>query len=175
VQRSGGRIDSFTFLRELYAKEGKIGSWYDSNVTAQDPFPWSPQRRTGDTILDALIAPTTSAVVDFTTRIVGWKVEGRYNALSDEVGENWEKGIGLEDSVTDLRQAVATDPKMRVMIVHGYNDLSCPYFASRLIVDQMPDPNRVKLNLYPGGHMFYSRPGSQDAFRRDVMTLFGAK
>ncbi|MBX3485080.1 peptidase S10 [Phenylobacterium sp.] len=174
VQQSGGRIDSFTFLRELYRKEGRIGSWYDSNVTAQDPFPWSAQRRTGDTILDALIAPTTSAIVDLTTRIVGWKVEGRYNALSDEVGENWEKGVELQDAVTDLRQSVATDPKMRALIVHGYNDLSCPYFASKLIVDQMPEPDRIRLNLYPGGHMFYSRPGSMEAFRSDVMALFRA-
>jgi len=175
VQRSGGRIESRAFLRELYRGQGRIGSWYDSNVTALDPFPWSNDQRTGDPILDAIIAPTTSAAVDFTTRIVGWKVEGRYNALSYEVGENWEHGVELQDSVTDLRQALSSDPKMRVMIVHGYDDLSCPYFASKLIVDQMPDPGRVKLNLYPGGHMFYSRPGSQDQFRKDVAALFAAR
>jgi carboxypeptidase C (cathepsin A) len=177
VQLSGGRIDSRAYLRELYRQEGKIGSWYDSNVTQDDPFPWAPTGRRGDPILDAIIAPTTSAMVDFTTRIVGWKVEGRYNALSDEVGENWEKGIELTDAATDLRQAVAADPKMKVLIVHGYDDLSCPYFISRLIIDQMPisgDVNRVRLALYPGGHMFYSRPASQAAFRADVMQVFGA-
>jgi carboxypeptidase C (cathepsin A) len=174
VKRSGGRIESRAFLRELYRSEGKLGSWYDSNVTALDPFPWSPDQRTGDPILDAIIAPTTSAAVDFTTRIVGWKVDARYNALSGEVGENWEHGVELQDSVTALRQAMATDPKMRVLIVHGYDDLSCPYFASKLIVDQMPNPDRVKLNVYPGGHMFYSRPGSMERFRADVMGVFGA-
>jgi carboxypeptidase C (cathepsin A) len=174
VRRAGGRIESRAFLRDLYRRQGRIGSWYDSNVTTEDPFPWSPEQRTGDPILDALIAPTTSAMVDFDTRVVGWKVSARYNALSNEVGENWEKGVELQDSVTDLRQAIATDPKMRVMIAHGYDDLSCPYFASRLIVDQLPDPNRIRLNIYPGGHMFYSRPGSQSAFRHDVMALYGA-
>jgi len=178
VERSGGRIDSRAYLRELYRKEGKIGSWYDSNVTQDDPFPWSPDGRRGDPILDAIIAPTTSAMVDFTTRVVGWKVEGRYNALSDEVGENWEKGVELTNASTDLRQAVAADPKMKVLIVHGYDDLSCPYFISRLVIDQMPisgDPNRVKLALYPGGHMFYSRPASQASFRADVMQVFGVR
>jgi len=176
VQISGGRIDSRAYLRELYRKEGRIGSWYDSNVTQDDPFPWSPTGRRGDPILDAIIAPTTSAMVDFTTRVVGWKVEARYNALSDEVGENWEKGVELTSATTDLRQAVAADPKMKVLIVHGYDDLSCPYFISRLVIDQMPisgDPSRVKLALYPGGHMFYSRPGSQASFRADVMQVFG--
>jgi len=77
-----------------------------------------------------------------------------------------------------LRQASAADPKMRVLIVHGWDDLSCPYFVSRLVIDQMPitgDPSRVKLAVYPGGHMFYSRPSSQAAFREDVKAVFGVK
>ncbi len=77
-------------------------------------LPWSPQGRRGDPILDAIIAPTTSAMVDFDTRVVGWKVEGRYNALSNAVNEAWENGIELTDATSDLRQAVAADPKMKV-------------------------------------------------------------
>jgi carboxypeptidase C (cathepsin A) len=177
VKRSGGRIDARAYLRELYRKQGKIGSWYDSNVTQDDPFPWSPEGRRGDPILDAIIAPTTSAMVDFDTRIVGWKVDARYNALSDEVGEAWENGVELTDPAGDLRQAMAADPKMKVLIAHGYDDLSCPYFISKLIIDEIPinDPNRLKLSIYPGGHMFYSRPGSQASFRQDVMGVFGAR
>jgi carboxypeptidase C (cathepsin A) len=178
VQRSGGRIEGFAFLRELYRKQGRIGSWYDSNVTQEDPFPWAPDNRRGDPILESIIAPTTSAMVDFDTRVVGWKFDGRYNALSADVGENWEKGVELQEATTDLRKAIATDPKMKVLIAHGYDDLSCPYFISRLVVDDMPagaDAARVQLHVYPGGHMFYSRPGSQASFRRDVMSVFGAR
>ncbi|WP_372786644.1 S10 family peptidase [Phenylobacterium sp.] len=178
VKRSGGRIEIGAFLRELYRDTGKIGSVYDSNVTQDDPFPWSATGQRGDPILDAIIAPTTSAMVDFDTRVVGWKAEGRFNALSYDVGENWEKGVELTEATTDLRQAIAADPKMKVLIVHGYDDLSCPYFVSRLVIDQMPitgDPGRVKLSIYPGGHMFYSRPASQASFRSDVLQVFGAR
>jgi carboxypeptidase C (cathepsin A) len=177
VKRSGGRIEIGAFLRELYRDQGKIGSVYDSNVTQDDPFPWAPNGRRNDPILDAIIAPTTSAMVDFDTRIVGWKVDGRFNALSYEVGSDWEPGVELTEATTDLREAIAADPKMKVLIVHGWDDLSCPYFVSRLVIDQMPingDPGRVKLAVYPGGHMFYSRPASQAAFRNDVMAVFGA-
>jgi carboxypeptidase C (cathepsin A) len=86
--------------------------------------------------------------------------------------------VELTEATTDLRQAIAADPKMKVLIAHGYDDLSCPYFVSRLVIDQMPitgDPGRVKLSLYPGGHMFYSRPASQAAFRSDVLQVFGAR
>ena len=178
VRKSGGRIQIGAFLRELYRDKGRIASVYDSNVTQEDPFPWSADGRRGDPILDAIIAPTTSAMVDFATRIVGWKAEGRFNALSYDVGENWEKGVELTEATTDLRQAIAADPKMKVLIVHGYDDLSCPYFVSRLVIDQMPiggDPARVKLALYPGGHMFYSRPASMAAFRNDVLAVFGGR
>lgn len=178
VRTLGGRIDSQTYLRERRRAEGKIGSWYDSNVVADDPFPWSADRRSGDPILDSIIAPTTSAYVDFATRVVGWKAEGRYNALSGEVGENWEKNwFSSAESVTAFRKAVAADPKMKVLVVHGYGDLSCPYFVSRLVIDQMPKAaaGRVRLSVYPGGHMFYSRPDSGAAFRKDVAALFEAK
>ncbi|MCI3133521.1 S10 family peptidase [Phenylobacterium aquaticum] len=178
VRKMGGRVDTGTFLRELYRDTGKLASVYDSNVTAFDPYPWSQAQRANDPILATIIAPTTSAMVDFMTHTVGWKVEGRYNALSNAVNAAWEKDwYNKIESVSDLRQALAADSKMKVLIVHGYDDLSCPFFASRLIVDQIPqmgDPSRVKLQIYPGGHMFYSRPDSQSAFRRDVKALFGA-
>jgi len=179
VRHMGGRVDTQTFLRELYRNEGKLASIYDSNVTTYDPYPWSQGQRAGDPILDAIIAPTTSAMVDFTTHTVGWKVDGRYNALSFAVNAAWEKDWFTNiESASDLRQSMAADGKLKALIVHGYDDLSCPYFASRLLVDQMPPmgaPGRLQLNVYPGGHMFYSRPDSQAAFRHDVMALYGAR
>lgn len=179
VRRSGGRLETQAFLREVFRKEGKLGSRYDANVTAWDPFPFAPQQRTNDPILDGIIAPTTTAMVDFITRTVGWKYVGRYNALSYEVGRAWDR-TGPErerGSVAQLRQAVAIDSKLRVLIVHGWGDLSCPFMASVLIVDQMPimgDPSRVQVKSYPGGHMFYSRPESQALLRSDVRALYAA-
>lgn len=177
VRHMGGRIDSRAFLRELYRDQGKLGSWYDSNVTAYDPFPWSPQQQTGDPILQSILAPTTSAMVDFVTREVGWKVEAHYEALNPEVNRRWEKHWFTSiESASDLRAALAIDPKMRALIVHGYDDLSCPYFQSKLVAAQIPDmgdPGRLQVKVYPGGHMFYSRPESQAALKRDVMALYG--
>ncbi len=178
VRRAGGRLETQSFLREVFRDKGRLGSRYDSNVTALDPFPFAPQQETQDPILDAIIAPTTSAIVDFTTRIVGWKPEARYDALSDTVNRLWDRGKDADtESVSDLRKIVSVDPKLKVLIVHGYNDLSCPFFASRLIVDAMPASaaGRVTLSNYPGGHMFYSRPDSGAAFRKDVMALYGVK
>ncbi len=175
VRQSGGRLETQAYLREVFRDQGKLGSRYDSNVTAWDPFPFSPYQRTNDPILDGIIAPTTTAIVDFITRQVGWDYDGRYHALSYEVNRAWDRKDGRKGSVTELRQAVATDPKLQVLIVHGWADLSCPFMASLLIVDQMPlmgDPARVQVRSYPGGHMFYSRGSSQADLRADARAMY---
>lgn len=178
VKYSGGRIETRAYLREIHREKGEIGSVYDSNVTAPDPFPFSPNQISSDPILEAIIAPTTTAMVDWITRVVGWKTMARYNALSYEVNEQWNRDRVLErGSTADLRQAVAADPKLRVLIAHGWDDLSCPFMGSVLTVDEMPvmgDPKRVAVHEYPGGHMFYTRPGSQSQFLKDVEAMMTA-
>jgi carboxypeptidase C (cathepsin A) len=176
VRRSGGRLEIGAYLREVFRENGKIGSVYDSNVTSYDPFPFAPEQRTSDPLLETIIAPTTTAMVDFVTRVVGWKTDARYNALNFALGSQWdfESRALRTGAVPDLRQAVAADPKLRVLIAHGWNDLSCPFMGSVLTVDQMPvmgDPTRVAVHEYPGGHMFYSRPGSQTGLRQDVQAM----
>lgn len=177
VKYSGGRLETGAYLREVFREEGKLGSVYDSNVTSFDPFPFAPEQRANDPILASIIAPVTTAMVDFVTRTVGWKVDARYNALSYDVGRQWDGGDDLrKGSVPDLRRAVAADPKLRVMIVHGWNDLSCPFMGSVLTADQMPlmgDPTRVSVHEYPGGHMFYTRESSRLELRKDVMEMYG--
>jgi carboxypeptidase C (cathepsin A) len=95
-----------------------------------------------------------------------------------EVNEQWDRDPVLERGSTgDLREAVAADPKLHVLIAHGWDDLSCPFMGSVLTVDEMPvmgDPQRVAVHEYPGGHMFYTRPGSSAAFTKDVEAMFAA-
>jgi carboxypeptidase C (cathepsin A) len=177
VRRAGGRIEIGAYLREVFREQGRIGSVYDSNVSSFDPFPFAPDQRSSDPLLESIIAPTTTAMVDFVTRTVGWNVNARYYALSYDVNGQWDHDSGAlrRGAVTDLRQAVAADSKLRVLIVHGWNDLSCPFMGSILAVDQMPvmgDASRVSVREYPGGHMFYSRPDSQAALRKDVQAMY---
>jgi carboxypeptidase C (cathepsin A) len=177
VKYLGGRIETGAYLREVWREQGKLGSVYDSNVTSFDPFPFAPEQRANDPILASIIAPLTTAMVDFVTRVVGWKVDARYNALSYDVGRQWDRGGNdlRKGAVPDLREAVAADPKLRVLIVHGWNDLSCPFMGSVLTVDQIPvmgDPTRVAVHEFPGGHMFYTREQSRAELRKDVMEMY---
>ena len=88
----------------------------------------------------------------------------------------WDFGRGLNpaESISQLRQILALDPKLKVLVGHGLFDLATPYFGSKILLDQLPafaDAERVKLVVYPGGHMFYSRDASRQAFRAEAEAL----
>ena len=162
VRGEGGRLEIGAYLREVHREKGEIGSVYDSNVTGADPFPYSYNSEASDPILESIIAPTTTAAVDFITHTVGWKTDARYYALSYEVNAQWDRG-GDGDlrrgAVPDLRQAIAADPKFKVVIFHGWNDLSCPFMGSVLTQNQLPATlgKQLEIHEFPGGHMFYTR------------------
>ncbi|WP_420140121.1 S10 family peptidase [Sphingomonas sp.] len=174
VERLDGRVDAASYLREIARDQGKIASRDDPAVTLPDPFPGSSSSRAMDPLYDIAIAPLTSAMVDFYSRQAGWIVDAPYKTLADDVEDAWEEGAPSDAPVSDLRKVLASDPKVRVLIAHGWSDLSCPYFLSRLIVDQLPAwaDARVRLDIYPGGHMFYSRLQSAIAFKQDAEKLY---
>ncbi len=161
VRYSGGRLDTGAYLREVHREKGEIGSVYDSNVTLPDPFPYSPESMSSDPILESIIAPTTEAAVNFMTNTVGWKTEDRYYALSYDVNREWDRNTDdlRRGSVPDLREAMAADPKFKVVIFHGWNDLSCPFMGSVLTQNQLPAnlAAQMQIHEFPGGHMFYTR------------------
>ena len=73
-----------------------------------------------------------------------------------------------------MRQILALDPKLKLLVAHGLFDLATPYFGSKILLDQLPayaTPDRVKLVVYPGGHMFYSRDASRLAFRAEAEAM----
>jgi carboxypeptidase C (cathepsin A) len=75
----------------------------------------------------------------------------------------------------ELREVVAADPKIGVLIAHGMDDLACPYFVTRIVLDQMPNlgrADRIHLELFPGRHMLYSGRDSAAAFKRAAMALY---
>lgn len=123
-------------------------------------------------------APLTSAMLDLYRTRLNYAINGlRYELLNGTVNRGWSWGGGRSapEAMGALKGVLALDGALRVLVVHGYTDLVTPYFASKLLLDQMPaygGGDRLKLAVYPGGHMFYSRSDSRRAFHADAADLF---
>ncbi|HEY5127747.1 MAG TPA: peptidase S10 [Bradyrhizobium sp.] len=171
-----GRFDVAEFRREFDRKNGKVTGRYDASVSGFDPYPDSSFYHFGDPSGDTLAAPLTSAAVDLTNRKLNWRPDGAYELLNGSVEKAWDFGRGIKpaESISQLREILALDPKMKLLVGHGLFDLATPYFGSKILLDQLPafaGPDRVKLVVYPGGHMFYSRDAARQAFRAEAQAL----
>jgi len=175
-RRLAGRFGVAEFRREFDRRNGKVTGRYDASVRGFDPNPDSSAYHFDDPSGEPLIAPLTSAAVDLTTRKLNWRPDGAYELLNGAVEKAWDFGRGLNptESISQLRQILALDPKLKLLVGHGLFDLATPYFATKILLDQLPayaSPERVKLVVYPGGHMFYSRDAARQAFRGEVQAL----
>lgn len=174
VRRMGARIPVETFAREINRAEGRVSSLYDGNVTGLDPAPFSTHNQAEDQLRLGLHAPITQAMLDLYRSKLNWVVEnGRYQFMNEQAGRQWDRGRGAE-AVSDLRQAMALDPQLRVLVVHGLTDLVTPYFETRMVLDQIPEtgtPGRMIFETYAGGHMLYAREASRIKFREDGRKL----
>jgi carboxypeptidase C (cathepsin A) len=178
VRRRAGRIGISTFLRER--QPGSVDSPYDATVAAADPFPAAANDNSPDPLLDGMRGPLTSGMLYVYHTWLDWQPEGaparQYELLNEQVAREWDYGRrnARPEVFSDLRQFVALDPTTRVAVAHGLTDLVTPYFASALLLRQIPDFDRapqVELLTYGGGHMFYSRDASRAALHRDAAAL----
>jgi len=179
VKRLGARVDTSTFQRELNRQRGMVASAYDPTITSFDPTPTSPTTRFSDPVLDAIGPPITGAMTALYQDTLKWRVELPYRLLNGDINRQWNWGGGRTgpEVVDDLRNLLAGDRDVQALVAHGASDLVTPYFGTQLILDQLPvygSPDRLKLAVYGGGHMFYSRDASRHAFREDALALYRA-
>lgn len=167
VRRQAGRVDARLLARELWRAEGRVGSLYDTGVTTPDPAPTRVAPRWRDPVLDALTAPLTAAALTLYREKLAWVPERQWVLLNGGVSGAWDYGSARSapEALDELAAAMALDESLDVVVAHGLTDLVTPYFASTLLLRQLPASLRARVveETYPGGHMFYTRPASRAA------------
>jgi len=172
VRHLGPRSAPQVFLAAIDRKSGLTHSNYDATAKRYAAYD-------GPTLIDAgedlggLSAQLGRAIADLGKQQLAWKPEREYHVRGPGASWAWAG----QESVSALRSALVRDPAFRVLVAHGYADLVTPYFRTKLTLEQMPTigaDNRVRLEVYGGGHMFYSRDQSRVQFRRDAVQFFEA-
>ncbi|MDM9627361.1 carboxypeptidase [Rhizobium sp. S152] len=174
------------FLGGAFSKQagGQVMSPYDAAFATPDPYPEAAYDRSDDAILDGFTRAYGGAFASYARNELGFKTDMTYSLLDSDINRKWEwggrsGGGRLQASVTDdIRQLLASNPKFHLLIAHGYSDMVTPYGVSRYVVDHLPASlagDRVALNVYRGGHMFYTRADQRAAFTADVKTFYAAR
>ena len=97
------------------------------------------------------------------------------------MSRRWEwrgDGQGFIGAADELKAVLSREPTFRVLIVHGVYDLVTPYFTSVYVARQMRlDPevqDAVRVEIYEGGHMFYTHGAPRARLQGDARMLFEA-
>jgi carboxypeptidase C (cathepsin A) len=182
VARHDGRVPLGVFVKEARRSDKLLVSRYDGSVAAPDPYPASERAR-GDALFDGLRAALGRGMTDLLSGMLGVRTDRPYHVLNGSAVRqwNWRSGLGGREghagAADALREALAKNRALKVVIVHGMTDLVTPYLTSRYVVDRLPQTltaDRVTLRLYPGGHMMYLRPGSRAGLRAEAARLYSA-
>jgi carboxypeptidase C (cathepsin A) len=174
VERAHGRVPHHTFARELLRDERKIVGLYDASVTAIDPFPDREPWPGPDPTLAGIDAAFSGAINRLIRTEIGVDTTRDYRLLSMEVNHawkiDWERHVleGQIGATDDFRYGMSLNPHMHAFITHGLFDLITPYYASDRLRNLMRlDPtvaDRITVQHYNGGHMFYAWEESRRAF-----------
>jgi carboxypeptidase C (cathepsin A) len=105
---------------------------------------------------------------------IGVVTDREYALLSYEVNTAWKDDTERHafaappGATDDFRYGMSLNPHMKAFITHGQYDLVTPYFASNRLRNLMRlDPqmaDRLTVQHYGGGHMFYAWETSRKAF-----------
>jgi carboxypeptidase C (cathepsin A) len=180
VERHRGRIAAEVFATHLL--EDRVLGIYDGSISVSDPEPLKTTYPARDPSLDPLVAPVVSSFNAYVRDNLNYRTDVRYDLMNPEVARAWdwlEAGMGdLPGVGPRLRTALSLNPKLKVLVAHGYFDLATPYFASKYVVERLEldatiSPN-LRLSVYPGGHMFFTHADARRQFYLDVKALYEA-
>jgi len=177
VAQYRGMVPIDAMAKHFREQDGEVVSLYDASLAQPDPFPDSERTRQDDPVLDGFTRSFASAFAGYAREQLGFKTDLDYRLLANDVNEKWDwhsDGPGQPGGIEDIRQLLALDPSLKLLVAHGYTDLLTAYGIDKYLLDHLPDPSRVQLKLYPGGHMLYVGSDARKALTQDARALYPA-
>jgi carboxypeptidase C (cathepsin A) len=178
------RIEPGRFRKELLRKDRRSVGRLDSRYVGVDASGIS-ERPDFDPSMAAIRPPYTSTINAYVRDTLGYKTDVPYYILGEGVGA-WDWGLagrpgfpqGYPETATSLRDALAQNPSMKVLIASGYYDLATPFAATEYTFAHMGLAPTLRKNLrfeeYEAGHMMYVHPASLSKLKRDVSAFIDA-
>jgi len=163
---------------DIRSRDGRLYSYYEMSLSVADPAPEGiDESQSPDPLLEGYGRAYGNAFAGYASETLGFKTDLTYHLLDDEVTSrfDWKEGGHAPLSTSaDMRQLLALNPSLKILIAHGYFDAVCPFSTTRWLIEHLPvGRDRVTLKVYLGGHMLYTRPASRAALAHDVAAMIG--
>jgi carboxypeptidase C (cathepsin A) len=179
IARRRLRIPYLWFARQLLGPGHRTVGRLDARFVGPDLDPYA-QTMNRDPSYDAALGAYTSVVNDYLRRELGWETDDPYHVLSGAVNRAWkwerDGRRGFVSTAEDLRQAMVSNPHLRVLIANGLYDLATPFFAAEHTASHLGLPpelqSQVRLTWYEAGHMMYFHRPSHRQLRDDVVAFY---
>jgi carboxypeptidase C (cathepsin A) len=172
------RIDQPHFVKELLREQGRTAGRLDSRYIGFDRSGVS-DTPDYDPSYAAIQGPFTAALNHYVRSELNYENDRPYEILTGRVRPwSYASAQNRYAEVADtLREAMAKNPALRVLVCSGYYDLATPHFAAAYTIRQLGLPSesrdRIRQEFYRAGHMMYIRMDDLAKLKADVARLFG--
>ena len=154
------RIELDKFMKELLRDQRRTVGRLDSRFTGIDRDAGGDSAG-GDPSMNAIRPPYTAAFNDYVRRDLGYRSDVEYYILGGGITSPWNFNVNNQyaDTSIPLKDAMAKNPYMKIMISQGYYDMATPFFAAEYTVSALnlePELRKnIAFNYYEAGHMMY--------------------
>jgi carboxypeptidase C (cathepsin A) len=178
VEKSNLRISIQRFRKELLRNEQRTIGRYDSRLEGTDADSVG-ERPEYDASYASVQGAFTATFNDYIRQELKWESDLTYEVLTDKVRPwSYEKQQNQYVKTGEmLRQAIAQNPNLRVLVANGFYDLATPFFATEYTFSHLGlDPSlqgNVKLTYCDAGHMLYTSKPCLDSLRHSIEAFYG--
>jgi len=177
ILRSRLRVPPERFEKVLLGSDDKTIGRYDGRFSQFNIDPIASDAET-DPSADAIFSAFTAAFNQYVRQDLAYKTDANYLFLSGPVNEAWDWNTGKQSDPTgtdvtpNLRDAMTTDPFLRVFSANGLYDLATPFFSTEYELSHLGGnpslQSRITFGYYPAGHMMYLNPDAHAALKHDL-------
>jgi carboxypeptidase C (cathepsin A) len=179
LERSNLRVPEHRFFKELLRARKRTVGRLDSRFLGIDRDTLG-EGTYNDPSFTNIIGPYTAGMYDYVRRELKFEKDIPYEIITGKV-QPWSYAEHENQHVyvgETLRQAMSTNPHLKVFIANGYYDLATPYFAteyvfSHLGLDESLQEN-VSMAYYEAGHMMYIHLPVLEQMKKDLAAFIEA-
>lgn len=173
IRRTRLRVNIYRFCKELLRDERRTVGRLDSRYKGIDRDD-AGEQFDHDPSLTNILGPYTGTFNDYVRRELEFKSDLPYEILTDKVrpwsfAEHENKFVNVAET---LREAMTSNPFLRVHVANGYYDLATPFLATEYTISHLGLDESLRGNLslsyYEAGHMMYIHLPSIAKLKREL-------